>query len=386
MRHERQIELLRRLEAANPSLDSEPWPQAETCVRFPASTYVDPVRFEAEKQILFRQGPVLLGFSCQIREPGSYLVADLGGVPVIAIRQRDGSLKAFVNICRHRGATLAPCNGKVAASLTCPYHGWTYGLDGTLKVRPGAENAFDVPKEDMPLLPIAVAEKHGLVFGRAEGTGPVDVDQALAGAESELADYHLEGYHHFETRETEWALNWKLILDTFLESYHIRTLHRTSIWPEYLANTAIFDAFGPHPRNIGLLRSVLGELEKPEAERNLMPHATTQYILVPSGLITYQRNHIQHWRVSPLGVGRTRVATSIFTAEPAETDKARGYWTKNLDILLGVTGREDFPLMEQIHANLASGAMPEVVFGKLEPGLIHFHAAVARAIGLPEGA
>jgi phenylpropionate dioxygenase-like ring-hydroxylating dioxygenase large terminal subunit len=381
MRHERQIELLRRLEQAKPSLDSEPWPQAETCGRFPASTYADPARFEAEKRILFRQGPVNLGLSCEIAEPGAYMVSDLGGVPVIVIRQRDGGLKGFVNICRHRGATLANCAGKVSAGLTCPYHGWTFGLDGALKVRPGAENAFDVAKEDLPLLPIAVAEKHGLIFGRAEGDGPLDVDQALAGAEVELADFDLGSYHLFETRTNEWALNWKLILDTFLESYHIRTLHRTSIWPEYLANTAIYDTFGPHPRHIGLLRSVLGELEKPEAERKLLPHATTQYILVPSGLLTYQRNHIQLWRVTPLAVDRTRVATSIFTAEKAETDKAKAYWSRNLDILLDVTGREDFPLMEQIQRNLMSGAMPEVVFGKLEPGLIHFHAAVAEAIG-----
>jgi phenylpropionate dioxygenase-like ring-hydroxylating dioxygenase large terminal subunit len=381
MRHERQIELLRRLEQAKPSLDSEPWPQAETCGRFPASTYIDPTRFEAEKRVLFRQGPVNLGLSCEIAEPGAYMVSDLGGVPVIVIRQRDGGIKGFVNICRHRGASLANCAGKVSAGLTCPYHGWTFGLDGALKVRPGAENAFDVPKEDLPLLPIAVAEKYGMIFGRAEGEGPLDVDQALAGAQMELADYDLGAYHLFETRTNEWALNWKLILDTFLESYHIRTLHRTSIWPEYLANTAIFDAFGPHPRNIGLLRSVLGEFEKPEAERRLLPHATTQYILVPSGLLTYQRNHIQLWRVTPLAVDRTRVATSIFTAEKAESDKSKAYWSRNLDVLLDVTGREDFPLMEQIQRNLSSGAMPEIVFGKLEPGLIHFHAAVAKAIG-----
>ena len=381
MRHERQLELLRRLEAAKPGLDTEPWPQAETCARFPAATYTDTTRFEREKRMLFREGPILVGFSCEIREAGAYLVADLGGVPVIVIRQRDGGLKAFVNICRHRGASLATCNGKVASGLTCPYHAWTFGLDGALKVRPGAENAFDVPKEELSLLPVAVAEKHGLVFARATGDAPVDVDAALAGAESELGDYGLADYHHFETRVNEWNVNWKLILDTFLESYHIRTLHRTSIWPEYLSNTAIFDALGPHPRNIGLLRSVLTEFEKPEAERRLLPHATTQYILMPSGLITYQRNHVQLWLVTPLAVDRTRVATTIFTAEPAETEKSRAYWAKNLDMLLGVTGREDFPLMEQIQRNLGSGAMAEVVFGKLEPCLIHFHAAVARAIG-----
>ncbi|WP_439815100.1 aromatic ring-hydroxylating oxygenase subunit alpha [Zavarzinia sp. CC-PAN008] len=380
MRHERQIELLRRLESAKPSLDSDPWPQAAACVRHPASTYTDPERFEREKRVLFRQGMVALALTDEMRQPGSYITADMGGVPVVVIRQRDGSIRGFVNACRHRGASIASGCGKVANSLTCPYHAWTYGLDGALKVRPGAEPAFDdEPREGLGLLPIEVAEGYGFIFGRAEGPA-FTADEALAGAQLELADYGLENYHLFETRTNEWAVNWKMILDTFLESYHIRTLHRDSIWPEYLYNTSIFDGFGPHPRNIGLLRSVLGEFEKPEAERALLPHATTQYILVPSGLITYQRNHIQLWRVTPLAVNRTRVMTSIFTAEKAETEKAQKYWSRNMDALVGVTGREDFPLMEQIQANLSSGALPELVFGKLEPGLIHFHEAVQAAL------
>jgi phenylpropionate dioxygenase-like ring-hydroxylating dioxygenase large terminal subunit len=378
MRHERQLELLRRIEAAGVSLNSEPWPLAEATMRQPSSAYTDPARFAREMRVLFRQGPVMLGLSCELGERGAYLTADLGGVPILVVRQNDGTLKGFVNACRHRGAPIAEGRGCARGSFTCPYHAWNFGLGGELRMRPWAEVAFsDAPMAELGLIPIAVTEGYGFIFARIEGDAPLSVEAALHGAEADLADYGLESYHHFETRMAEWNVNWKLVLDTFLESYHIRGLHQQSIWPQYLSNAGLFDAFGPHPRFIGLLRSVLDEFKKErEEDRRLTPHGTAQYILVPGGLVTYQRDHIELWRVTPLSVGRTRVMTSLFSAEPPATESTARYWKKNLDLLVDVTGREDFPLMEKIQSNLASGALPELVYGRNEPALIHFHKAV----------
>jgi phenylpropionate dioxygenase-like ring-hydroxylating dioxygenase large terminal subunit len=382
MRHERQLELLRRIEAASVSLNSEPWPLAGATMRQPASTYADPDHFAKEMRMLFRGGPVMLGLSCELNAAGSYLTAGLGGVPVLVVRQSDGGLKGFINACRHRGAPIAEDRGCAKGSFTCPYHAWNFGLDGALRMRPWAETAFDdAPKEDLGLHPVSVAEGYGFIFAQIEGGASLTAEAALQGAEADLADYKLENYHHFETRTAEWNLNWKLVLDTFLESYHIRSLHRQSIWPHYLSNASLFDAFGPHSRFIGLLRSVLDEFKKErEEDRVLTPHGTAQYILVPGGLITYQRDHIELWCVTPIAVNRTRVATSIFTAEAPQTDSAKSYWRKNLDLLLEVTGREDFPLMEKIQKNLASGALPELVYGRNEPALIHFHQSINAAL------
>lgn len=382
MRHERQLELLRRIEAASISLNSEPWPLAEATMRQPASAYADQARFEAEMRTLFRHGPVMIGLSCELPKPGSYLTVELGGVPVLVVRQTGGSLKAFVNACRHRGAPIAEGCGHAKGSFICPYHAWNFGLDGQLRARPWAEIAFDdAPKEDLGLIPITVTEGYGIVFARVEGDAPLTAEAALHGAEVELGEYALEGYHHFESRTAEWKLNWKLVLDTFLESYHIQGLHQKSIWPHYLANASVFDAFGPHPRNMGLLRSVLDEFKKErEEDRVLTPHATNQYVLVPGGLITYQRDHIEVWRVTPLAVDRVKVTTGLFTAEEPKTESSIKYWRKNLDILLQVTGQEDFPLMEKIQHNLSSGALPELVYGRNEPALIHFHKSVNAAL------
>jgi phenylpropionate dioxygenase-like ring-hydroxylating dioxygenase large terminal subunit len=206
------------------------------------------------------------------------------------------------------------------------------------------------------------------------------VDDVLAGAECELADYGLGDYVHVETRTREWRMNWKLVLDTFAESYHIRFLHHASIGPHFMCDT-LFDAFGPNLRVIGLRKDVVEQLQTlPREQWALLPYGTVQYFLVPNGLLVYQRDHVEVWRIEPLDVDRVSVATSLYASEAPRDEKARAYWRKNLDLLLQVTGTEDFPLMEEIQRNLASGALPEVVYGRIEPALAHLHAAIDAAL------
>jgi phenylpropionate dioxygenase-like ring-hydroxylating dioxygenase large terminal subunit len=378
MRHERQIELLRSLKDLDPH---QPWPLAPATMRNAASAYADPARFEDEKRILFRRRPQMLALSSECATPGAFITADLGGVPVVVVRQTDGSLRGLINACRHRGAPVAEGQGE-RPRFACPYHGWVYDLDGALLARPYAEAAFDdAPKADCGLKPIFVAEGYGLIFAQVEDGEAMTADTALSGAQDEIKDYGLEGYVLVEARENTWNVNWKLVLDTFTESYHIRALHKNSIAPSYSTDVSLCNTFGPHPQMIGLLKSVFEEIKKPsEADWNFLPHTTTQYIFMPSGLITYQRDHIELWRVTPLSVGRTLVRTSLYAPEPPASDKARAYWKKNLDLLLSVTGTEDFPLMERIQTTLASGALPELIYGRNEPALIHLHRSINEAL------
>ena len=110
----------------------------------PASVYASAEHFDAEMRVLFEGMPQLAGLSCDVREPGSYLTITLGRVPVAVVRQDDGSLRAFVNACRHRGSVLLREGlGEGLRKIQCPYHAWTYGLDGCLKAFPGAGAGFD---------------------------------------------------------------------------------------------------------------------------------------------------------------------------------------------------------------------------------------------------
>ncbi len=380
MRHERQVELLQRVADAGDHLRGL---QAPASVTSPASRYADVAWFERERQLLFRDGPVFFGLSVELAEPGAFRSETVGGVPLTVVRQADGSLRALVNICRHRGAPVAPqdTTGEGARAFTCPYHGWVYGPDGALKGRPQSAGAFDDVAHACDLHQVAIAERHGLIFVRPGGTEPIDVDSFLSGAQRDLADFDLGSYVHVQSRTHTWKMNWKLVLDTFTESYHIRTLHRESLLPRFNSDCTIFDAFGRHCLSIGLRADVLDETRKPVEEWSLLPYGTIQYFLVPSGIVVHQLDHIETWRIEPLDVRTCRLTTSIFAPTAPETDKALNHWVKNLDLLLKVTGTEDFPLMEKIQANLDSGALPELVYGRNEPPLIHYHREVDRLIG-----
>jgi phenylpropionate dioxygenase-like ring-hydroxylating dioxygenase large terminal subunit len=379
MTRERELELLRRLAADSAS---PPGPLGAHSVHNPASAYASPERFFREREALFGGLPNLVALSCEIAHPGDFLTASLGPVPIALVRQPGGTLCGFVNACRHRGAPLLEGRGQLSRGIACPYHGWTYELDGRLRQRPAAEAGFaDVAKEGLSLHAVQVAEQHGLVFARAGGEGALSVDAALAGAQEELAAYGLRDYVHIETRTNEQPFNWKLVVDTFTEAYHIPWLHKSTIAPHYYFDRWLFDAYGPHGRFVGVRKSVAGELEKAdERERRLLPHATTQYLLLPNAILCHQIDHVELWRLTPLAVDRTRVATSVFAPREPRSEKERAYWLKNLDVLLAVTNSEDFPLMARIHQNLASGALPEVVYGKMEPALAHFHASVDAAL------
>ncbi|HEX2887676.1 aromatic ring-hydroxylating dioxygenase subunit alpha [Vineibacter terrae] len=378
MRQERQIELLERLVGIDPSL---PWTYAPASMRNPASAYTDPDRFAQEMRVLFRDQPQFVGLTGECATPGAYLTTTLGGVPIAVIRQADGSLRAVVNACRHRGATLLEGRGQGGMRrIVCPYHGWTYDTDGRLLQRPAAAHGFDDVGVSCNLHERAVAEKYGLIFVHPTSAAPFDVDAVLHGAQDELADYKLADYVHIETRTNSWKMNWKMVLDTFTESYHIRWLHRNTIAPYFMCDL-IFDAFGPNPRTIGLRKTVIDQLkDKPRSEWTLLPYSTTQYFLVPNGLLVYQLDHIEVWRLTPIDVGSVQVATSIFAPEAPKDEKTLRHWTKNLDVLLKVTESEDFPQMERIQKNLESGALPEVVYGRIEPALVHMHRAINEAL------
>lgn len=348
---------------------------ADSCMRNPAGAYVDPKRFEREMRVLFRGRPVPVGLSCECNQPGSYLTATVGGMPIAVVRQADGTLRGLVNACRHRGAPVLSGSGSGLKAIVCPYHAWSYKLDGTAIGRP-QEWGFDgVPRNECNLPEVAVAEQYGLIYVQP-GAGAVSIDGVLEGMQTEIAEYDLPKYSHFETRSREWNFNWKLILDTFTENYHIPSLHRRTIAPYYDDRHSIWDTYGLHQRTVNFRRSIDRELEKPTEDRRILPHTTIEYFLLPNALLTHQLDHIEFWRVTPIAVDRCLVSTSLYAPESIDSEQAKKHWKKNLDMLLQVTESEDFPMMANIHAALATGALKEVTYGKIEPALSFFHKSI----------
>ena len=155
----------------------------------------------------------------------------MDGIPIVAVRQADGSLRALVNACRHRGAPGGDATaGNIGRSIVCGYHGWTYDPDGRLLL--SAAVGRGVRRRDDRVRSARGGhrrEARGGVHPAWLGDATIDVDEVLGGAQDDLGSFGLGGYTHIETRSNVWNMNWKLVLDTFTESYHIRWLHKNSI-------------------------------------------------------------------------------------------------------------------------------------------------------------
>ncbi len=188
-----------------------------------------------------------------------------------------------------------------ARVFACPYHGWTYALDGKLAGMP-EEGAFPgVDKSMHGLMPLPTGERHGLIFVRLSGVEPreIDVDAHLAGLGDELAAYGFERYSYFASEIMRPAINWKFGIDTFLESYHLPALHRTTVAPLIRGNLGSFDAFGDHGR-LTFARYTSTEWDgKPDSQWEVLPHIVPVYRLFPNTIVVFQSDHLETWRMLP---------------------------------------------------------------------------------------
>lgn len=355
---------------------------ADTVYRNPVSDYTCPKQAAAERDLFFRRFPLCIGLSCLLPQPGDFLAHDYAGVPVLLVRQRDGSLRAFLNVCRHRGARLAEGQGNAARDFSCPYHGWCYGLDGALLARPDEASFAEIDKAASGLAELPLVEKHGLIWVCPTPGAAFDVGVELAGLERDLAAYRLETYHHYETRVLQRRINWKVAVDTFLELYHLNVLHPRTVGPILYTNLATFDAFGRNLRMIGARRSITTLRELPEADWDLIRHSAIVSVIFPNTVFIMQGDHLETWHMFPAGNGidESRMYASLYMPEPALTDSARRHWDRNMDLLMATVEKEDFPLSEGMQRGFNSGAQQEVIFGRNEPSLQHFHKSIRSAL------
>ncbi len=219
-----------------------------------------------------------------------------------------------------------------------------------------------------------------------EGDAALDVDALLQGLAPEIKNYDLAGYTHFRTYDSEWNLNWKLGIDTFLESYHFGVLHKQSIHPILHRNVGAFDAFGENLSLLFARRSIAMLKDQPEAEWDLPKHLASVYILFPTTVLVRQGEHVELWHAFPRGVDAVQFRVTLLISEPAATEAAEAHWTKNLALLLKTVEEEDFPVREGIQQSFKSGDQPHITFGRNEPALHHFHRTVRKALNMPPAA
>ena len=379
MQPERQREIVRRLLALHDQKSTELAPQP---LRNPAHDYTSGDQFALEQQKLFRDRPLVACLSVDVAEPGSFVATDCGGVPIAVVRGDDGELRAFVNICRHRASIVLDGRGKLNRSIVCGFHGWTYGLDGRLVAQPYSCNGFSsIDADELSLRPAAVAERSGLVFVRAASDQTIDLDAVLCGVDAELDDFELTSLFRYDSWVSSWKCNYKLILDTFLEAYHVFALHSRSVARYYLVAPSTWDPFGPNLRYHSLQKNFLELKDLPEDQWDLESRGTIEYFIAPNTILSHSVDHMAVYRFLPRSVDETVAELTIYTPKPVESEVDQNHYRRTLELHQRVSGGEDFVQQEAIQRALASGLVKETIFGRNEPAAIHFHNALRELLG-----
>ena len=351
------------------------------------SAYSCRERATLERERLFRDQPIFMGLATRLAKPGDYLSEDVAGMPVLMTRGADGRVMAFANICRHRGAPVAQGCGN-ARAFTCPYHGWTYDLTGKLLGTTDKAGFAGLDLAAHGLVRLPAAERYGMLFvrprpARGDESLALDVDASLGAFADDLEALRLDTYPLFSTDRVAPRLNWKFAIDTFLEGYHIKHLHQKTIGPYFIGNCGLFDEAGLHGRlcvprtTIETMRGVA------ESERTFGPHVIVLYQLFPNSLLIWQVDHIEIWRAFPGRDDPSRSDVEMTIYKPAVSTRPDSYWEKNREIAIRTVLEEDFPLGERMQIGFESGATEDVIYGRNEPSLVHFHSSIRNALGVP---
>jgi phenylpropionate dioxygenase-like ring-hydroxylating dioxygenase large terminal subunit len=352
--------------------------QADSTFSVPVAEYLDPVLWEREMDLIFKRKPLMLALSCELDGPNTYKALDVLGIPVLLTRDHEGRTHAFLNACRHRGAEIMPTGCGDARRLTCPYHGWSYDMEGALVGLPARDTFGDVDLATLGLTELWSGERSGMVFACLTPGLDFDLREWLSGFDDLVGPFGMEHWHLFSQRELNGP-NWKVCYDGYLEGYHFAQLHRNTIFKLTMSNVMAYDNYGPHQR-VGFAKHDITSLRnKPQSEWEAFEGISLVCTLFPNISFAFSPDGVMMSQLFPGPTAdKSRTVQSIFRVDPIVSDVDREKALARADFYYEVVRDEDYATGLGIQRGLPSGANTEFVFGRNEKGLHVFHGSVEK--------
>ena len=368
MKHDRQMALLDRMLELRRRREYQ---LNDTSLRLPLDVYTSQEIFERELGTLFFDSPLVAGHMDGVRESGSYMLSDWTRQPYFVVRGEDGALRAFLNTCRHRGAPLIVReNNEPLRALVCPFHGWTYGLDGALQGIPRSSAFPCIDKRDYGLKECSVAESSGLVWVHPTRHESFDPAQDMGAFAEDFAEFHLERFVSYRKVVTEKKANWKLLIQINLEGYHVAHLHKVTMAPNFREGFLSFDAEGPHLLVLAGRTNLPDAENVPEKQRKLLDFVSIYYVLFPNTIFIVRDDTIVISRFLPLAPDRTLCSLEqLYLPDKFVGESGQKALRNRLLHAEASLDDEDYTMAERVQANLLNGVNETHMLG-LEEGLV----------------
>lgn len=378
-------------------LDDRQTHYADDILEMPVSYFTSREQYDREVANIFHRVPLLVGLSSDLAGPGSWMAFDLLDTPVLLVRDSEGALQGYINSCRHRGVPVASGSGEGARRFTCPFHAWSYDLEGQLVGVPHPSAFEGLCREERALVPLPTAEKYGLIFVRSRPGEPIDVDRHLSGLGPEVSELGLEHFTRVdEPHVHDIAANWKLVMDTFNEVYHFNYLHSRTGTKLMYGDVSTIDQYGAHIRHVFASRSIDLLRDVPEEEWEPVLYAPYHYILFPNISCTFvsqpdtefqpATNKLEFNQVVPVGIDRSIDIHTVYTATENFDEESRRREREMIKFSCeAVLDNEDFWAAGQEQSTLGAGANKTLVYGRNERGCQLFNTSILEASGTDYG-
>ena len=358
--------------------------------RNPTSVYTDPDLAEREWNTFFRQHPQVIGLSGDLPTPGSFFTVSDFGIPIIASRTHDGTFVAMVNACRHRGTLVVEDERGSARRFTCRFHNWTYDNSGALVGLPKHDHFGEIDMACHGLVRLPAVEMHGLLFVHPDPQGVINVDELLTRElADELKSWKLDELVVADRDNYDIACNWKLAVDTFGETYHFPSLHKNNINLGFHGNVSCYETFGRNHRFLLCRRAIDAMRNLPKQQWNIAVATLPAYYIFPNIQLLPTVDGCFFIRIYP-HEGNPRRHTSRITfflrrgvTEMSEGSEARAAQEKTLaQMFAAIIRDEDYVMSASQQTSANSGALQEVIFGRNERPLHHYHNTYRAALGM----